>query len=112
MSQLTFDIISKRSANRVCDYVFDWKGGKVDERFVTHKFGDCVQRAGLKGLGKKLRFHSLRHTFATWLVQDGVSIYEIQKLLGHSSIEMTQIYSHLHSEQLHSTVNRITLDLQ
>jgi integrase/recombinase XerD len=56
---------------------------------------------------KNLHFHSLRHTFASWLVQDGVSLYEVQKLLGHSSIAVTQVYSPLQPEQLHATVNRI-----
>ncbi len=90
------------------DYLFTSEGNKVDESYLTHKFTDYVRATGLK---RKLHFHSLRHTFATWLVQDGVSIYEIQKLLGHSSIEMTQIYSHLAPGELHSTVNKITLPL-
>ena len=94
----------ERFSKNGSEYVFTLEGTKVSESYLSHKFTDYVRAAGLK---KKLHFHSLRHTFATWLVQDGVSIYEIQKLLGHSSIEMTQIYSHLQSEQLHETVNRI-----
>jgi integrase len=97
--------LSERFGNNGSEYVFTFEGTKVSESYLSHKFTDYVRAAGLM---KKLHFHSLRHTFATWLVQDGVSIYEIQKLLGHSSIEMTQIYSHLQSEQLHETVNRIT----
>jgi site-specific recombinase XerD len=50
---------------------------------------------------------ALRHTFATWLVQKGVSIFEVQKLLGHSDIKVTQIYSHLAASDLHGAVNRI-----
>jgi site-specific recombinase XerD len=63
------------------------------------------------GSATKLHFHSLRHTFATWLVQDGVSLYEVQKLLGHSNISVTEIYSHLQPEQLHGTVNRLQIAL-
>ena len=63
------------------------------------------------GLDGKLHFHSFRHTFASWLVQDGVSLYEVQKLLGHSNIAVTQVYSHLQPEGLHSTVNKISLTL-
>jgi len=54
-------------------------------------------------------FFNLGHTFASWLVQDGVSLYEVQKLLGHSNIAVIQMYSHLQPEGLHSTVNRITI---
>ncbi|MGB5847252.1 MAG: site-specific integrase, partial [Ignavibacteriaceae bacterium] len=52
------------------------------------------------GLNPKLKFHSLRHTFASWLVQRGVSIYEVSKLLGHSDIKTTEIYSHLRAEEV------------
>lgn len=63
------------------------------------------------GLNEKLHFHSLRHTFASWLVQNGVSLYEVQKLLGHGNISVTQVYAHLQPERLHSTVNRISITL-
>lgn len=52
-------------------------------------------------------FHSLRHTFASWLAQKGTSIYEIQKLLGHSDIKTTQIYAHLLPNELHKTVGQL-----
>ena len=42
-----------------------------------------------------LRIHDLRHTFASLLINQGVSLYEVQTLLGHSSVQMTQRYAHL-----------------
>ncbi len=59
----------------------------------------------------RLHFHSLRHTFASWLVQDGASLYEVQKLLGHSNARTTQVYSHLAANEMHGTVNRIAITL-
>ena len=47
-----------------------------------------------------LRIHDLRHTFASVLINKGVSIYEIQTLLGHSTIQMTQRYAHLAPDRL------------
>ncbi len=90
------------------DYVFALAGRQLLPGFVTHKFKKYIRLSGLNG---RLHFHCLRHTFATWLVQDGVSIYEVQKLLGHSSVVVTQIYSHLVGSQLHSAVNRIAFAL-
>jgi site-specific recombinase XerD len=63
----------------------------------------------MAGLAEELKFHSLRHTFATWLIQESASLYELQKLLGHSDIKTTQMYAHLSASDLHATVNRISL---
>lgn len=47
-----------------------------------------------------LRLHDLRHSYASTLVNNGVSLYNVQKLLGHNSIKTTQRYAHLSSERL------------
>lgn len=51
------------------------------------------------GIGE-VRIHDLRHTYASILVNQGASLYDVQKLLGHSSPQMTQRYAHLSSERL------------
>ena len=48
-----------------------------------------------------LRIHDLRHTYAITLINSGVSLYEVQTLLGHSSLQMTQRYAHLEPNLLH-----------
>ena len=89
-------------------YVFTYIDRKISGNFITHKFKDIVTLSGVKKKG--LHIHSLRHTFASWLVQDGVPLYEVQKLLGHSTITVTEIYAHLQPFQLHNTVNKIHID--
>lgn len=49
-----------------------------------------------------VRIHDLRHTFASLLINNGVSLYEVQELLGHSSVAMTQRYAHLQPNKLRS----------
>jgi len=55
-------------------------------------------------------FHSLRNTFTSWLVQNGVLIYVISKLFGHSDIRINEIYAHLLREELISAVGVLLLN--
>ncbi|MBM4172358.1 MAG: site-specific integrase [Ignavibacteria bacterium] len=95
-------IITERELNKNQRLVFTLNGNVIKPDFITHKFKSYVLKANIN---PKLNFHSLRHTFASWLVQRGVSIYEVSKLLGHSNISVTEIYSHLRAEDLRSAIN-------
>lgn len=55
---------------------------------------------------KDLRWHDLRHTFASWFIQAGGEVYHLSRILGHSTIQMTTRYSHLRTQDLHLAVER------
>lgn len=83
---------------------YDSEGKEFDGRHVLKVFTRTVKLAKLA----HCRFHDLRHTFATRLVQAGVDLYKVQKLMRHKSPIMTQRYAHHYSESLRDGVD--TLD--
>ncbi|HEX3033704.1 MAG TPA: site-specific integrase [Thermodesulfobacteriota bacterium] len=80
------------------NHVFTYKGRPIRDLRTAFQYG--CDRAGIKNL----RFHDLRHTFATRLVLAGVDLATVSKLLGHSSIHMTMRYSHPTPEALKKAV--------
>lgn len=79
------------------------------QNYITKKFKTYVLKARIDGkpINPKLNFHSLRHTFASRLVQAGVPIYTVSKLLGHANVKTTEIYSHLNPANLIDAVKLI-----
>lgn len=83
------------------DYVFPGKDGqRRDTRCLQSSFGWALKRASIE----KFRFHDLRHTFATRLVQRGVGIYEVQKLGRWKTTSMVMRYAHHNPETLRSSI--------
>src|SRR5262249_11146367 len=67
-------------------------GDPIDPRTINRYFSQALEQAGLPAI----RLHDARHTFATWLLEQGVSPKVVQTMLGHSSIAVTlDIYSHV-----------------
>lgn len=67
------------------------KGRRISRSEVYRTVGEVLNRAGVKG---KKSPHVLRHTFATHLLNGGADMREIQELLGHASLQSTQVYTH------------------
>lgn len=86
--------------NKNCDYlIINEKGNKITTRGVQKLIDNIVKKACLK---KHVSPHMLRHSFATHLLNEGCDIKTVQELLGHESLETTQIYTHVSNERLRS----------
>lgn len=87
--------------------VFLKKNGEpINPHHIYRQFMQAQKKAKMTNL---IRFHDIRHTAASQFVLNGGSIYDLQKILGHTSIVMTQRYAHLSMEHLQSAMNRFSL---
>ena len=96
------DVLQRRLNDRRADgrYLFENKAGE-ERGYCTQAIKKAIDRAGLnspemvKEKGGKVTMHTLRHSYASKLVKNGVSLFEVSVLLGHSDPKMTQRYAHL-----------------
>ncbi|MDR3362608.1 MAG: site-specific integrase [Desulfovibrio sp.] len=87
------------------------KGMQMGADSATNSFARAVADAKLNPPNvdrrHKVVFHTLRHTYCSWLAMEGVPLYVIGEMVGHSSMEMTKRYSHLCPDKKNQTVNLI-----
>jgi len=73
-------------------YLFESNRSK---KYSTKSIEKILEKASIKVIGRKIRPHILRHSFATHLLEQGIDIRKIQRLLGHKNLRTTQIYTHV-----------------
>lgn len=97
MTDRVFEVLCRREKTKTGPYVFSNREGEA-RGYCTQSIRKAILRAGLK----RCRVHTLRHTLASRLVQNGMSVYEVREILGHSDIKTTMRYAHLESRQVTS----------
>lgn len=77
-------------------------GNKLSDRYVRSIIDKLVRKAGLN---IKISPHTIRHTFATDMLEEGADLVTVKELLGHESLNTTSIYTHITNEQIRKTYN-------
>lgn len=85
-------------------YVFvNSRGGRLTDRSVRRILDKYVQQLALQ---KNVSPHTIRHTFATHLLEHGADLRAVQELLGHASLSTTQIYTHITNERINKVYQK------
>ena len=114
MTQEVRDIMEPKVKGAPDDLVYPGRMGKVPVAISAtfQRIADDLFNEGITDPRDKVTFHTCRHTCASWMVMQGVSLYLVQKVLGHSTIQVTERYSHLAPDQLQLAANAIDRSLQ
>lgn len=98
--------VIRRQIGKHTEYVFTYKGNRILQ-CNTQAWKKALKRAGIENF----RWHDLRHTWASWHVQNGTSLQELQQLGGWSSYEMVLRYAHLSSDHLKEAASRVNVTI-
>ncbi len=106
-----FERLEPRGPN---DLVFPDRNRKRIRK-ISNAFSKAVDELklndGVEDRRQKVVFHTCRHSYASWIVQGGESLYTVQKLMGHSTLSQTERYSHLAEENLEGAIRRFEANL-
>lgn len=103
LNELAVDVLKNMLSFKVNAYVFPGSGETGHVACLKRAFEKAKNIAGIK----EFRLHDLRHTFASIAINNGASLFEVQKLLGHHSSQMTQRYAHLADESMKNATNGV-----
>ena len=97
-----FGPMVRENGNRVPLFI-NKHGGRLSSRSVRRKLDKYLKQVGLD---PSISPHTLRHSFATHLLDNGADLRSVQELLGHQSLSTTQIYTHLTTQRMQEAYNK------
>ena len=95
-------MLRNRDEGKPSDYVFQGRKGKLGRISPTFSraVDDLKLNDGIDDPRLQICFHSCRHSYASWMIEQGADLYIVQRLLGHKTNVMTQRYAHLSESRL------------
>jgi integrase/recombinase XerD len=96
----------RQEAGSAAPLFINGRGGRLKPQSIRARLHKISRQAALT---RRITPHMLRHTAATLLIERGVDIRLVQRLLGHSSIATTEIYTHVSDEALRATLERVNI---
>jgi len=101
------NIFSSKKTGNHNELVFPSQtGSKIQQ--ISKSFDRVISHLGwnkdVTDRRNRIVFHTLRHTFASWLVEKGENLYTVKELLGHSTLQMTERYAHLGDNTLRKAI--------
>lgn len=96
-------LVGQARVKKADDFLFtNGRGGRLTEATIQKIVSNAAQKAGIR---KNVHPHTLRHSFATHLLENGTDIRYIQELLGHAKLATTQIYTHVDNSNLQGIIS-------
>lgn len=96
-------LVGKKNTEKTNALFVNRGGGKLTQRSIQRMVAKYLKQCGKK---KKVTPHTLRHSFATHLLENGADLRTVQELLGHASLSTTQIYTHITQERLKTVYDK------
>ena len=104
-------MLRTRTQGKPSDYVF--QGRKILLDRISKTYHDTVEELklneGITDTRLRVYFHTCRHSYASWMIEQGADLYTVQKLLGHKTNVMTQRYAHMSENRLRDATRALSL---